>query len=390
MHVRPPSPFNDITSSQEGLTHACTRTYVGVYVPWNHHRCTAATGHDMRGRHQQQIGSLFLLRHSLAVASKMRRGIRSFCHGVGSTSTMQQLHMAGGGTDGDAASFLNVPSSVVGSCVTESEVTGTGAGDPAQAAVTLEQMILQLDLEEEAARKARGAAGTEECYYPRRMSCVNSSDHVLRSARDALSQYPRFSLDGRDAMYRASFSSYYEGMGLAAMPRDGANATVVAGGRHGSHRRASVCCAAGAGYCRARACGAEGYEMDLERTLRMPATVAGESVVWCKPGVVAKLMGLEAVPVPVRGGRRSGSMGRRKASGPPASSVGIVGGGGRKQRLRRVGKEELEKERLFMALHGYDVARASASHAGALHATVGPNVSGMGREGDGWEFRLPS
>jgi hypothetical protein len=80
---------------------------------------------------------------------------------------------------------------------------------------------------------------------------------VLRSARDALNQYPRFSLDGRDAMYRASFRGYYEGMGHGPAHRDSA-----IGGGPARRPRASAAC---------------GYEMDLER---MPATVAGESVVW--------------------------------------------------------------------------------------------------------------
>ncbi|CAM0880850.1 unnamed protein product [Alopecurus aequalis] len=325
----------------------------------------------------QHPAPLFLLRKPLAVASRtMQRGIRGFCHDVGSTSTQQ---LSGGDRDGDAASssFLTVPSSVVGSCAAES------VGGGPQAAVTLEQMILQLDLEEEAASKKA-----------RRMSCVDSSDHyVLRSARDALSHYPRFSLDGRDAMCRASFSSYHDAaMGLDGPAlRDGRVVPLDCEG--GRYRRASVCCAAtGAGYCRSREGGAEGYEMDLERTLRMPATVAGESVVWCKPGVVAKLMGLDSVPVPVGRGRRGGiGGGRRKASGaPPVARVG--GGGVKKQRPRRImGKEEeLEKERLFMALHGYDVAGEGARHAGAPRATVDPIVSGFRADGGGWEFRFPS
>lgn len=41
-------------------------------------------------------------------------------------------------------------------------------------------------------------------------------------------------------------------------------------------------------------------QMSLE-TKRLPRTVAGESVVWCETGVVAKLMGLEMIPVPVKG-----------------------------------------------------------------------------------------
>ncbi|KAL6850519.1 hypothetical protein ACP4OV_021146 [Aristida adscensionis] len=325
-----------------------------------------------------------------------RRGIRSFCHGVASTSTLQQLHgdkdLAGGGADAASSStFLTVPPSVAGSsCVAESEVSGGAAPAPA---VTLEQMILQLDLEEEAARKARRVAAAvaagpgDDGWCPRRMSCVDgagagAADHVLRSARDALSQYPRFSLDGRDAMYRSSFSGYDDeaagmGMGLGAAAR---------GGRRGDRPRASAACCADAG---AMLC-AEGspYEMDLERTLRMPATVAGESVVWCKPGVVAKLMGLDAVPVPVKGGGHR----RRKASGmTPAAACGVGAGGVRRQRPRKTRQEELafQKERLFMALHGYDVLGADACHAGAFGPSVGPNVSGAGRDStDGWEFRL--
>uniref|UniRef100_A0A0E0JGL7 DUF3741 domain-containing protein n=1 Tax=Oryza punctata TaxID=4537 RepID=A0A0E0JGL7_ORYPU len=271
-----------------------------------------------------------------------RSGIRSFCHGVDATSTMQRRLVGGDAADAASSSFLTVPTSSSTVGVAESE-----------AAVTLEQMILQLDLEEAAAAAARKAQHQQ----PRRASCVNSSDRVLRSARDALSQYPRFSLDGRDAMYRASFSDYYDASG---------------------HRRSSACC-----------------EMDL---VRMPPTVAGESVVWCKPGVVAKLMGLDAVPVPVRGGgqRRVAAGGRRKASEPPPPPASVIacGGGRTKRRVRRTGREEeeeeIEKERLFMALHGYDVAVAGACHAGALHPSVGPNVSGMSRGAeDGWGFRLP-
>ncbi|KAK3163530.1 hypothetical protein QOZ80_1AG0004870 [Eleusine coracana subsp. coracana] len=321
-----------------------------------------------------------------------RRGIGSFCHGDASTSTLhhhqlhcnkeQQLGLSSSGVaDAASSSFLTVPASVVGSCVAEGELSGcTGGGGPSDqhpAAVTLEQMILQLDLEEAAARRVKAAAEEEDDgWCPRRMSCVDAgssaaADHVLRSARDALSQYPRFSLDGRDAMYRASFSGcYYDddgpGLGLGAAAQRPTSA---------------------------------GYEMDLERTLRMPATVAGESVVWCKPGVVAKLMGLDAVPVPVRGG---GGLRRRKASGgaPLAATTCAGGGGVRKQpRLARrtAGQEELaafQKERLFMALHGYDVvgaAGAAACHAGGAHrSAVGPQAAGgvISRHGGGWQFGL--
>uniref|UniRef100_A0A0D3ELZ5 DUF3741 domain-containing protein n=1 Tax=Oryza barthii TaxID=65489 RepID=A0A0D3ELZ5_9ORYZ len=214
---------------------------------------------------------------------RRRSGIRSFCHGVDSTSTTMQRRLVG--ADAASSSFLTVPTSTASSVgVAESE---------AAAAVTLEQMILQLDLEEAAARKA------QQQQQPRRASCVNSSDgRVLRSARDALSQYPRFSLDGgRDAMYRASFSDHHH-----YYYHDAALVSSSSG-----HRRSPPPCRG------------------------MPPTVAGESVVWCKPGVVAKLMGLDAVPVPVRGGgqRRGGAAatagGRRKASGaPPLASFVIL------------------------------------------------------------------
>ncbi|TVU22536.1 hypothetical protein EJB05_32243, partial [Eragrostis curvula] len=95
-------------------------------------------------------------------------------------------------------------------------------------------------------------------------------------------------------------------------------------------------------------------------------------------------MGLDAVPVPVRGA----GLRRRKASGGPPPAATCAGAGGiRKQRLRRTaGQEELafQKERLFMALHGYDVAGAGACHAGARRSDAG----GIGRHGDGWQFGM--
>ncbi|EPS73862.1 hypothetical protein M569_00897 [Genlisea aurea] len=112
------------------------------------------------------------------------------------------------------------------------------AGDDDRQTETLEEMILRVE-EMELRRNEAGE----------RTSCVSSADVVVISARNAaLSQYPRFSLDGRDAMYRCSFT-----------------------------RRS-----------------------EAERKRRcLPAVVGGERVVWCKPGVVAKLMGLEAIPVPL-------------------------------------------------------------------------------------------
>lgn len=146
--------------------------------------------------------SLFLLKNSFAF--KMKKGFKNLCTGDASTSTLNQQ---------------NTPTP------------------------TLEEMIMQLDLEEKMA-----AAPPHH-----RMSCVNSSD-ILRSARNALNQYPRFSLDGKDAMYRSSFRPSLNQPSLD----------------HG------------------------------HRFLHLPAKVAGERVIWCKPGVVAKLMGLDAMPIPVR------------------------------------------------------------------------------------------
>ncbi|GLT82472.1 hypothetical protein SLE2022_008390 [Rubroshorea leprosula] len=182
--------------------------------------------------------SFFLLKNSLG--AKMRKGIRNFCNSDASTSTLDQHNPDRGG----APSCIATPGSL--------NNTGSSQSPP-----TLEEMILQLELEEEIARKEKlnEYAGIR----PGRMSCVNNSD-ILRSARNALNQYPRFSLDGKDAMYRSSFRNFG-----------------IQGGRR------SVCCDQGL----------------AERFCRLPPKLAGESVVWCKPGVVAKLMGLDAIPVPV-------------------------------------------------------------------------------------------
>jgi len=170
----------------------------------------------------------------------MKKGIKTFCNNNGSTSTLNQQNSH---SQGDLTSKVSSSSPF------------TKQNSP-----TLEDLILQLELEEEMSRKAKlseygGMRG--------RMSCVNNSD-ILRSARNALNQYPRFSLDGRDAMYRSSFGNM-EGR------RSVCSETSFAGDNDFDHK--GMCC--------------------------LPATLAGESVVWRKPGVVAKLMGLEAMPVPV-------------------------------------------------------------------------------------------
>ncbi|KAI9195174.1 hypothetical protein LWI28_012403 [Acer negundo] len=174
--------------------------------------------------------SLFLLKNS--VAAKMKKGLTNSCNGNASTSTLNQRH---------------------------NNLIITSPDHHKPPTTTLEDMILQLELEEEMAKR--------EKHHHGRMSCVNNSD-ILRSARNALNQYPRFSLDGRDAMYRSSFrnlDAYKPGRRSVTLEE-----SFLLSGDASS--KSSVC---------------------------LPATLGGESVVWCKPGVVAKLMGLEAIPLPL-------------------------------------------------------------------------------------------
>ncbi|ESQ54639.1 hypothetical protein EUTSA_v10026008mg [Eutrema salsugineum] len=198
-----------------------------------------------------------------------RGGFASSCGGDGSTSTLNQHQK-------NEAGLSVTP-----------ENTPFGGGSPR----TLEEMILQLEVEEDIVRRARlreSYYGTydncddddDKLYQPVRMSCVNSSD-ILRSARNALNQYPRFSLDGKDAMYRSSFRCQL-GVGADVARQGGRRSNC------GDERRSS--------------------QMSLE-TKRLPRKVAGESVVWCETGVVAKLMGLEMIPVPVKGKRGKDKLG---------------------------------------------------------------------------------
>lgn len=205
----------------------------------------------------------------------MKKGIRTFCNNDGSTSTLNQQQQNStidnnNHSQGDFTSKVSLSSPY-------NNLQGGDQNSRQNNSPTLEDLILQLELEEEMARKAKL---NEYSGIRGRMSCVNNSD-ILRSARNALNQYPRFSLDGRDAMYRSSFGNIEEG------------------------RRRSVCSE------RSNLLDQEnGLELD-KVMLSLPTTVAGESVVWCKPGVVAKLMGLEAIPVPVNG-RRSSSDSKKK------------------------------------------------------------------------------
>ncbi|KAE9597184.1 hypothetical protein Lal_00007812 [Lupinus albus] len=203
-----------------------------------------------------------LLKNSLG--AKMKKGIRTFCNNNGSTSTLDQQNSSTIGNNshsqGDFTSKVSSPYLQQGE-------------NSKQNSPTLEDLILQLEMEEEMAKKPQL---NEYGRIRGRMSCVNNSD-ILRSARNALNQYPRFSLDGRDAMYRSSFGNNMEGRRSVYSERSLGEILLE--------------------------------ESDLvskfDKTMSLPSTVAGESVVWCKPGVVAKLMGLEAMPVPVSSIRSS-------------------------------------------------------------------------------------
>ncbi|CAL5395904.1 unnamed protein product [Camellia sinensis] len=221
--------------------------------------------------------SLFLLKNSLG--SKMRKGYRSFCNGNSSTSILNQRKNDSSGDD---------------SCLAAHSLSG-------ETPPTLEEMILQLELEEKMAKTAKLDYQFAETH--RRMSCVNNSD-ILRSARNALNQYPRFSLDGKDAMYRSSFR----------------NLPPISSSNNGYLRKGLK---------------KDGFNSESEKTLScLPPIVAGESVVWCKPGVVAKLMGLEAVPVPVRSHRR-----REKSSSVIKEQINLS---------KRAEKQEMERRKPIM------------------------------------------
>ncbi|XP_027096998.1 uncharacterized protein [Coffea arabica] len=233
--------------------------------------------------------SFFLLKNALG--AKMRKGFKHFCSGDGSTSTLNQQKM------GQGSAYIDTP-------YLDAVTSGSRERQP-----TLEEMILQLELEEAASRRAKVDEYGE--YRHHRMSCVNSSD-ILRSARNALNQYPRFSLDGKDAMYRSSFRN------MVPLSTGARNSL----GCHQGSRK---------GLC------GDGFDSEVQKLRELPATIGGESVVWCRPGVVAKLMGLEAMPIPVQRHQRTGN--------------GLNGNGAKtRQNLRKsAGKlHEIERRRVVV------------------------------------------
>lgn len=178
----------------------------------------------------KDLFSLFLLKKSMRKAI----GINTFCGGNDSTSTLNHQ-------------YKTVDNHKINTKMFPANERSSSSG------LTLEEMIYKLDIEEENERKAYMIINKYNT-QPGRFSCVNNSDHILMSARNALNQYPRFSLDGKDAMYRSNFQNSDKKLDKSSQPR---------------------------------------------RIMQLPLTLGGEKVVWCTPGVVAKLMGLEAMPVPV-------------------------------------------------------------------------------------------
>lgn len=258
----------------------------------------------------------------------MRKGFRTFCNGDDSTSTLDQQ-----------SSYVSNPNNDHNMSVSASNDVGT-----------LEEMILKLELEEERARKANNNY-TNNSIIGRRMSCVNNNrSDILMSARNAaLNQYPRFSLDGKDAMYRSSFRNNIESESVQG--------------------RRSVCCG------------------DLSKlrgrfySEALPPTLAGESVVWCKPGVVAKLMGLEAVPVPVKRPRRNDKRDQRRLVTMD-------------HRLEII-KDHDDREMVFK-MRSSSASKCKTSHSRGycvmkptveVESPTDHHIVGSGRAGGGWPTR---
>nr|GME11107.1 NEDD4-like E3 ubiquitin-protein ligase [Ipomoea batatas] len=173
---------------------------------------------------------------------------------------------------------------------------------------TLEEMLFRLDMEEKmAARRRREKLDDDDNIVRHRMSCVNSSD-ILRTARNALNQYPRFSLDGKDAISRY-----------------------------------------------------------------LPSKIGGERVIWCKPGVVAKLMGLDALPVPLRCARRPNR----------ETTTARVNGGDmiRRQNLRRRAEMERHERRDTELMNGSSCSTAKG------YCVLKPVAKEDDDEVGGWPIR---
>ncbi|KAF4378026.1 hypothetical protein G4B88_004633 [Cannabis sativa] len=192
--------------------------------------------------------SLFLVKNSLG--GKMRKGFRStFCNGDDSTSTLDR-HLLPPPPPSDHHLPLPLP-------LLQHDHNHNQVG-------TLEEMILKLELEEEKARKYSTTTTNNREHginHGRKMSYCNNNNNssdILMSARNAaMSQYPRFSLDGKDAMYRSSFRNNDNNMKMMELEQG----------------RRSVCCGE-LKRLRGRLLGLGGGGGGLV----LPPTLAGESV----------------------------------------------------------------------------------------------------------------
>ncbi|KAL1828661.1 hypothetical protein ACET3Z_007073 [Daucus carota] len=285
--------------------------------------------------------SLFLLKNTMT--ARMKKGFKSFCNGDGSTSTLNQQKMK-------LSEEVEAVTADRESSLLMENMERTKHDDKNEA-TTLEEMIMQLELEEKLARRREEEFSAGErsrmLQQQRRMSCVNSSD-ILRSARNALNQYPRFSLDGKDAMYRSSFRNF------GGPVDNNIDANISGARRSTSSNRSKSSCSCSCRICRhnhqysyravkknderqlcscnhvdSRGIGGRGGGQQLR-----PVKVTGDescSVVWCKPGLVAKLMGLEAMPIPVLQLMNNGNNNNKMMTGRRLSTSSAVENSYKKQ-----------------------------------------------------------
>lgn len=305
--------------------------------------------------------SLFLLKNIMT--ARMKKGFKSFCNGDGSTSTLNQQKMK------ISEEVDNITAPAV-SADRESSLLMENAErtkhDDKHEATTLEEMIMQLELEEKLARRREEEFGAGErsrmLQQQRRMSCVNSSD-ILRSARNALNQYPRFSLDGKDAMYRSSFRNF------GGPVENNSDVNISSGARKSTTNKLKSSCSCSCRICRhnhqysyrvlkknderqlcscnhaeSRGIGSSSGSRGGGGQQLRPVKVIGDescSVVWCKPGLVAKLMGLEAMPIPVLQLMNNSTNNNKMMTGRRLSNSSAVDNNFKKQNqlLRNRGRE---------------------------------------------------
>lgn len=291
----------------------------------------------------KDFSSFFLLKNSFgSVGSKKRKGMRSnFCNGNCSTSTLNQNNPSP-----PPPPRRQCQDSNYNSCMfTPSPAAATQRQ-------TLEEMIWQLELEELEAAARKSSAKAKLNLGRTRLSSVDNtaSENILMSARDALNQYPRFSLDGKDARYRSSFRNLDSSLPRKSVCCDRGLAHRLIKSYHQEKKPAAICC--------------------------FPPTVAGQPVIWCAPGVVAKLMGLDAIPVPLK--IRKGSVQSNK------EELGYIING---QNLRRrAERHEKSRERTSVATMDKILMPTSCSSSNQGYCTLNPVAVDAANAG-GWPTR---